>query len=268
MTKQFDFTASYYDQEFTNTKIGIAQRNIVLKFLDKNLQGLKNVDIFELNCGTGEDAQWFGEKKQVNSILATDISEKMVEVAEQKNKTNLKASFRLEDASNLSPIVLEKRFDIIHSNFGGLNCLDRFEIESLLQQLSLMLKPNGCIYLVLMPTVCIWESFYFCLKLNWKNVFRRYTKDSVNAQLNADNFVKTWYYSPKTLKRLLPPSLKITNFQTVGFFIWPSYLNAWATKCPALFNLLVKLENLVKGLSFLCFFSDHYMVKITSSGKN
>ena len=45
-------------------------------------------NVLELNCGTGEDAIWMANK--VDHIEATDISEKMIQMAQAKVNQKIK----------------------------------------------------------------------------------------------------------------------------------------------------------------------------------
>ncbi len=97
MQQAFDTIAEEYDTSFTNSIIGNAQREIVWSYLEKTLPKNKNLNILELNCGTGEDALWFAKKG--HKVLATDISEKMLEITNDKlNQSNLRSS--VQDNAN------------------------------------------------------------------------------------------------------------------------------------------------------------------------
>jgi ubiquinone/menaquinone biosynthesis C-methylase UbiE len=81
----FDQSAAAYDADFSFSMIGRAQRDIVHEYLENNLNFGKVLRILELNCGTGEDALFFAKKGA--DVLATDISEKMLETAKEKVKS-------------------------------------------------------------------------------------------------------------------------------------------------------------------------------------
>jgi len=262
MTKEFDFTADDYDNNFTYTKVGRAQRTLVHRFLEKELSIFQQSKVLELNCGTGEDALWMGQLLNTEEIIATDVSTRMLDLAKLKNVNHPKISFQIEDAANLSSVIKQKKFDVIFSNFGGLNCLSNPQFKQLFEELSSMVDRYGSINLVLMPRFCLWESMYFLTKFKWKDAFRRNTAKAVKAKLSENVEVETWYYSPRTVKALLPESLKMTKISPVGFFIWPSYLNSWAIRFPKIFDKLVVWENKIAGWGFLSYLSDHYYVKI------
>ena len=73
----FDHAASTYDETFTNSCVGEAQREQVWKYVDKHLNKFNNV--LEVNCGTGEDAhRW---KFRGKDVVGTDISPEMIRIA-------------------------------------------------------------------------------------------------------------------------------------------------------------------------------------------
>jgi hypothetical protein len=56
----FDEYAVAYDGAFTFSSIGKLQRARVWKFLSQHCSPAIHPQVLELNCGTGEDAAWFG----------------------------------------------------------------------------------------------------------------------------------------------------------------------------------------------------------------
>src|SRR5690242_7730990 len=76
----FDCLADQYDEVFTNSLVGRAQRNIVWNALEQSI--LSGQRILELNCGTGEDALHLARRNV--SVVACDASARMIEVARRK----------------------------------------------------------------------------------------------------------------------------------------------------------------------------------------
>jgi len=54
MPNDFDIAAMHYDENFTFSNIGKAQRQRVFDYLKPFLNSSKTLSILELNCGTGE----------------------------------------------------------------------------------------------------------------------------------------------------------------------------------------------------------------------
>lgn len=253
----FDATAIYYDTEFTHTQTGIYQRLQVWQQLGNIV--LMGKKVLEMNCGTGEDAILFAEKKAL--VTATDISAEMLKVASEKAKNQL-ITFLKWDLNDAFPWVVEEKFDMAFSNFGGWNCLSEQAIKDLGKELSLLLNEKGQLCLVIMPSFCIWESIYFLLKGKPKMAFRRRHKKGVSARLNDAQSVLTYYYSPRKIENYLSAYFFVKKVYPIGFFLPPSYLDNFFKKIPLLLSMLYFLEKKAAWIPFFSYFSDHYCIML------
>jgi ubiquinone/menaquinone biosynthesis C-methylase UbiE len=220
----FDHIASTYDSSFTRTPIGQLQRKQVWSYLEKITTELKGLDILELNCGTGEDAVLFSEKGF--NIVATDVSEEMLKVTQEKVQQysmQHKISSQYLDLDSFDDSLFEKKFDLIFSNFGGLNCINPESLKKLLEKIPAILSPGGRLVAVIMPKFCLWESLYFFWKLQFNNIFRRWTKEGVEAGLLGAN-IKTWYYHPAQIRKWTSKRFEVVATKPVGLALPPSYL--------------------------------------------
>ncbi|TCP28280.1 ubiquinone/menaquinone biosynthesis C-methylase UbiE [Tenacibaculum skagerrakense] len=254
----FDIAAATYDDTFTNTKIGLEQRKKVYQSLDFILNQDKKLNILELNCGTGEDAIAFAKKG--HKIIATDISEGMIAVSQSKNSyENL--HFEVLDSKAIYQDRFKNNFDVIFSNFGGLNCLCFEDLKSVINDSFSVLKPKGKFIMVLMPKNCLWEQIYFYAKGDFKKAKRRSTTDSLLVNVEGED-VPTWYYNPSDIETMLPKDLKITNILPVGFAVPPSYLeNSILTK-SILWPVLKSIEKRIKR-PYFAKYSDHFLIELT-----
>ena len=80
----FDTIADQYDDIFTHSLIGRAQRNVVWEVLKKTFR--RGDRVLELNCGTGEDATFLS--KIGVSVHACDASERMIAVAKKRRASS------------------------------------------------------------------------------------------------------------------------------------------------------------------------------------
>jgi ubiquinone/menaquinone biosynthesis C-methylase UbiE len=255
----FDHIAPAYDSVFTNTAIGQLQRKAVWAHIEKIIPQLTGFEMLELNCGTGEDALLFGERGF--NILATDISHEMLKVTNKKAEQysmQHKISSHYLDLDAFDETLFDKKFDLVFSNFGGLNCVNPQSIKTLIQKLPLILKPGGRFVGVVMPKLCMWESLYFLFKLKPGKMFRRYTKGEGIADLHGAT-VKTWYYSPRQIKNWSMEKYKVMSLKPVGLLIPPSYLQTFFNGRPRLLAGLNQLETTFFQGSFWSRFSDHFL---------
>ncbi|MCB2220238.1 MAG: class I SAM-dependent methyltransferase [Bacteroidetes bacterium] len=258
----FDRAAETYDTNFTHSNIGRLQRGLVMHYMNKLLTQVPNLRILELNAGTGEDAITMA--KMGHSVLALDISAKMVNVAQQKiQKTNVSGQieFMCGDIRHIDNLGLNMEFDIVFSDFGGLNCLQPAELKKLSQDLLAVLKPGGRFIAVLMSQCCLWESFYFLIKLQLDKVFRRATNDKLSVLVNG-MAVDTWYYSPRRYHDLMREQFRKIALRPIGFFIPPSYMEPAFISRAKLLNLFGKADRNLFKIPWLANASDHYIMDL------
>ena len=262
MQQSFDTIAENYDSTFTQSKIGKVQREIIWNYLEKVLANRKNLKILELNCGTGEDAIWFAKKG--HSVLATDQSDKMLQITKKKaieNKISDIIETKKVDLINIEESNLSGTYDLIFSNFGGINCLTFEDLYKLPELLNKLINPSGRLIMVIMPTFCFWEMIYFTLKLNLKKAFRRSSTKRVKVNLNGEE-LSVEYYTPVLVNKLFSKQFRQVGLKPVGFFIPPSYLEKFFSSKHKSFNILQKLESIVTDWSLLSNNSDHFLIDL------
>jgi ubiquinone/menaquinone biosynthesis C-methylase UbiE len=246
----FDKYASSYDEHFTYSLIGRAQRKRVHHFLNSYLK--KKSNILEVNCGTGEDAIWLSNKG--HKVLATDLSPEMISTATKKDMYN-KIRFKTLDANAID--TLNENFDLIFSNFGGLNCLNENELKLFLDKASQSLLHNGLLIMVFISSNCTIEKWYF--KLKGKTLRRNETCSE--SFIENDKFT-TYYYSPEKVEQLAHGKFNLLELKPIGLFIPPSYIENKIKKYPLLFKLLVSLESIFGKISWFANKADHYFIAL------
>jgi ubiquinone/menaquinone biosynthesis C-methylase UbiE len=255
----FDSAAQQYDETFTNTEIGKLQRDRVWNYLESILPN-QSINILELNCGTGEDAIWLAKKD--HNILATDISDKMLSIAKMKiENLHLSKNIIVEqlDINKIHKFTAVNKFDLIFSNFGGLNCLTPIELNSLSNNFKNLLNPNGKFVAVVMSDFCMIESLYFLLKFKLNSVFRRKKMQQTNIN---DSIIDTYYYPPNGFYEHFKTNFKLNNTIAIGILIPPSYLNVFLENKKNLLNVLNLLETFFGNNSFSAKYSDHFLIDL------
>ncbi len=257
----FDILAETYDVDFTESLIGKLQRKRVWGLLMPVLQSYNHpLKILEINCGTGEDALRFAEMG--HTVMATDASRVMIEKAQKKlseSKIN-KITFIQCSFTQLKNHFANEKFDLVFSNFGGINCINENEIMKLSEDLSVITNADGQLFLVVMSRLCLWEIFYYSFKGKLSTAFRR-QKKSVLFNVNGSS-MPVFYYSPQNLKRLFQSKFKPVQTYPVGLFIPPTYLEKqFSSRKP----WLDKLNNWEAHLGKYSIFSsvaDHFCITL------
>lgn len=221
----FDAYAADYDSAFTHSQIGRLQRAQVWKALLPYLN--RPLKILEVNCGTGVDALWLAE--QGHDVLATDISPAMIEICRKKLQQHTpagKIEFQVADFAQLDKLSSSAPFDLIFSNFGGLNCIDANATRAFSQQCSRLLGPEGLLFLVYISKACRWEEYYFRYQGDKEKAGRRQTSGPVISDVEGKE-VEIWYYLLEELKILYSESFQCIDQFPIGLFVPPSYLEEW-----------------------------------------
>lgn len=236
--KAFSKQAAIFDQVYSSNIIIQYKRHRVRDHLKQFLTpGSK---ILELNAGTGDDAVWFAE--QGHMVHATDISKGMQEKLAEKihqHKLESQVSYELCSFTELDHLKNKGPYDLIFSNFAGLNCTG--ELDKVLHSFSSLLTSNGIVTLVILPKFCLWETMLF-LKGDFKTAFRRFfSRKGVKAHIEGEYFT-CWYYNPSYVIRNMKNAYEILSVEGLCTLVPPSYLENFPAKRPSLFNWLKEKE--------------------------
>lgn len=262
MTSSFDTIAHKYDETFTFTQTGKYQRERVWHYLDKLNLKSKDVSALEINCGTGEDAIYLAGRFQ--TVVATDLSSEMIRIAIEKSKEKKISTidFLATDMLEIRNKLPRRQFDLIFSNFGGLNCLSDDQVQNLSSELKSLSNSDGNLILVIMGRKCLWEKIYFFLKGKISAINRRKIRTGVNANVGTTH-QKIYYYSPKEIQNHFSESWNFTRVIPIGLFLPPSYLDPFFTKHLWLLKMLKSAEKIFGRFSSGADYADHYLIHFT-----
>jgi ubiquinone/menaquinone biosynthesis C-methylase UbiE len=256
MNAPFNAVATPYDDWFTNSPTGRLQRDVVWRVLEGLVPEGAQLNMLELNGGTGEDALWLARRGC--RVLLTDASDGMLDVARQKVKgEDVDMDIRVLQFEELDNLP-ENNFDLILSNFGGLNCLSPKAMRDFGRAVAQKLRPGGHFVAVVMGRFCWWETLYFVLKGRFKSAFRRLGNGPLPVHLDENTRVDTWYYAARSF-HIFFPKLQQTQLQAVGFWLPPSYLDPFFRRFPKTLNMLNRLEKFSRRPLFSGG-ADHFVV--------
>ena len=259
MHSPFDIMAETYDADFTHSNIGQLQRKRVWDFLLPVLNShSRPLKILEINCGTGEDALELS--RLGHSVIATDASGSMIKQAKQKAalKGLPDVQFDVCSFDKLNSAFANEKFDLVLSNFGGLNCIDATDLEKLAARLSSMLNDHGKLFFVIMGSFCIWEMLYFFAKRNPAAAVRRQKKSASFS--SGENEMQVFYHSPSRVRKIFEKSYDYAGSMPVGLFIPPSYLEKRFVAKPERLKRLEALERQIGSSSWFSNLADHFCI--------
>jgi SAM-dependent methyltransferase len=250
----FDSYAKDYDTHFTHSHIGKMQRHFVYHYLKPLLNTSQNV--FEINCGTGEDAVALAPL--VKTYQATDASPEMTAIGQSKKQSISNLHFETTSIQDLPKSFNSANF--ILSNFGGLNCLSKTEIENFAKKCN-QLETHSDLVFVIMSSDCVWEKWYYRLKKQKSIAYRRHNKEGVPTKINEAAFT-TYYYAPKIIADLFKEKYTIQTIKPIGLFVPPSYLEGFFVKHLWILKGLYFLDKIFANFSFLANKADHYLIHL------
>lgn len=239
--------------------------NTIIKYKRERVRGHvlqylpPNSSILELNAGTGEDATYFG--RLGHRVHATDIAEGMQQALREKIvrqeltdriTTELCSFTSLEELRNKGP------FDLIFSNFAGLNCTG--ELDKVLSSFSSLTRPGGQVTLVILPGFSLWETL-LVFKGKFKTAFRRFFSRRKGARSHVEgHYFRCWYYSPSYVIRSLEDSFDLLKVEGLCTIVPPSYIENFAEKYPGFYRTLRSLEDRWKDSWPWKYIGDYYII--------
>jgi len=259
MSVPFDHIASQQDSRVVSGLIAQLQRKVVWEYLETITPQLPGFEILELNGGTSDEALLFSDKGL--NLVATDVSEEMMKLTTQKDSRfslSHKVSSHYVDLDNFNETLFDKKFDLIFANFGAINGIDPLTVQKLLQKIPSLLTNGGRFIAIITPKFCLWESAYSVLRFQLRRVFRRYTR--LGVLIDSETSWKTWYYSPRQIKKWAPAKFILNQQKPIGFMLPPSRLNKSFCKNKRLILVLAKIEKRVNRFSWLAGMADRFII--------
>jgi SAM-dependent methyltransferase len=253
----FDAVADAYDQGFTYSAIGQAQRGSVWRELSHAFHPGSRV--LELGCGTGVDACFLAE--QGVEVIACDSSAEMIRVAERRVRDRAAGSVELRvlAAENISDLAAQGLLDGAFSNFGALNCLEN--LSRLAADLAHLLRPGAPVLLCFMGPFCAWEILWHLARGEGRKAFRRQRRAGVTARLAPGALIRVHYPTVRSLIRAFAPRFRLICWKGVGLAVPPSYMESWAERSPRILQLAARMDAVLESCPGIRILSDHILLK-------
>lgn len=251
----FDNLAPRYDELFTCSLIGRAQRGVVWDALLDTFE--PGSHLLELNCGTGEDALFLAQHDM--SVVGCDASPAMVETAQRRLRAEdpeAPIEFRLLATEHLSKLNPAEPFDGAFSNFSGLNCVADLNLTA--YQLGGLLSRGAPLLVCLSTRFCLWEMLWFSFRGQFRKAFRRC---SGFATVTVANFtVKVNYPTLGAVRKSFSSFFRMRSCVGIGVSVPPSYLEPIIRKYPRLLGWLASMDRVICRLPWFRTIGDHMLI--------
>jgi ubiquinone/menaquinone biosynthesis C-methylase UbiE len=235
----FDRFAANYDQAWTNSAVGRLQRDAFWARARKYFK--KGATVLDIGCGSGEDAVRLSAAGLL--VTAMDISPAMVALARSRG-----VPARVLAAEELAR--LEGPFDVVLSNFGALNCVER--LSAIRGPLARIVKPGGYAIFCLLGRFCLWETAWFLMHGKASKAIRRWTGETVTGA-----GLVVCYPRVREVRRGLTPEFALLEQSGIGVLVPPSYVR----KLPAkILNFAARLDSRIAGVRGFRALADHRLL--------
>jgi len=256
--KAFSKQSGIFDGLYSGNTIVNYKRERVREHVLALLQ--VNSLILELNSGTGEDALFFAQNG--HKVHATDLSAGMQQELTRKVKNagmQGQISNELCSFTKLGQLKNKGPYDLIFSNFAGLNCTD--ELGKVLVSFPGLLKPDGIVTLVILPKFCLWEAL-LVFKGKFSTAFRRFfSSNGTKAHVEGTIF-KCWYYNPSYIITRLKNEFDVVGIEGLCTIVPPSYIEGFAEKYPNVYAFLKSKEDKLKSQWPWKYIGDYYIISL------
>lgn len=216
-----------------------SQTNPIVKFtrnqVYRHLLSLRKppASVLEINAGSGYDA--LNLARMGYRVLATDSAQGMVTMIRKKKHPNLRTR-----QLSFFDLNLDQTFDIILSNFGGLNTTG--DLERIFRQFPNLLNEDGHVVLTVLNPLCVWEFANLpwsretaTRRLNWLR------RRPASANIDGTS-VDTYYYTPAQVREAMPSELRLVKIQGLSAIVPPPYMKHICRRFPRLYSALERAE--------------------------
>ena len=254
--KAFDAVAPEYHRSNVENPILQHMRRRTLSVLLRSVPGGSR--ILDLGCGPGTDHP--DMVRAGYHVTGIDISPEMIHEAAQRASAMSGATrptLFCAPIQRLQQLALEP-FDAVFSNFGPLNCVP--DLVDAARQIHHLMKPRGVLIASVIGRVCPWEIALYLARGDASRAFTRFRRGPVRVPLK-DGTVWMQYATPGGFERTFA-SAGFTRRERYGLGVIapPPYMNAFATRRPALVERLLDLDDVVGRWPFLRSVGDHFLV--------
>jgi ubiquinone/menaquinone biosynthesis C-methylase UbiE len=213
--------------------------------------------LLELNAGTGEDAAWLAGRGY--RVHATDIADGMLaEIARKVHEQRLEDRLTVQRCSLLELDRVDGGpYDLVLSNFGGLNCVS--DVRPVAARIPSVLRAGGHVVWVVMPPVCPWELAQ-ALRGRFRVAFRRLRGATVANVEGAR--VLTTYHWPRAVVQSLGPAFRPLSVQSLALFSPPSFMDGFPRRFPRLYRALASLDERLGRLAPFNSWGDFYLLAV------
>jgi SAM-dependent methyltransferase len=256
--RAFDGVAAGYDRSNADNRTLCDMRERARQTVERVVPSGSH--ILDLGCGPGSDAEHLARRGY--RVTAIDWSPAMVVQARRRVR-----DAGLDDRVEVLHLGIQEidrlppaGFDAAISNFGPLNCVPDPQVAARL--IADRLRRGGALVASVIGRVCPWEVALYVARGQWSRAGVRFRDGLVPVPLDGCA-VWTRYYTPRAFERVFAAAgFTRVSLRTLGLFVPPPYLQAFADRHPTLVAGLQRIEDFSGGWPVVRAWGDHFLIAL------
>jgi ubiquinone/menaquinone biosynthesis C-methylase UbiE len=239
----FDSAAEEYDFTISNNYINTWIRKKTIKELLKYVSPEHR--LLEIGCGTGQEAVEIS--RYVKTIIATDVSKKMIELLSLKVRAKkleskiIPVRLAASEIDKISEMFPDIKINGCYSFNGPLNCEPK--IRTFVKHLWKILEPPGYFVCSIRNTICATEEISHIFSLQLDKLSPRKHQPIMVSVGGMD--IPAFYYTPSIFVNIFKPYFKVEKIIGLPTFLPPAYLNDYYVRLRQYTSLLEKIDDLL-----------------------
>ena len=240
VSEAFDSASDEYDFTISHNYINTWIRNRSVSELLSLVK--RNDTLVEVGCGTGAEALEIAT--HVSRIIATDISDQMIEIVRKKIQARRQPGrvlpIRLGAANidQVTEVLNGEKAQAAYSFNGALNCEP--DLENFVTGLASVLRPGGYFVCSIRNSLCLGEVLSHAAILQFERMAPRKTQPVMVSVGGLD--IPALYYSPSTFVEFFQRKFKLRRVIGLPAFLPPAYLSDYYVKFKKVGQVLERLE--------------------------
>lgn len=252
--KGWDLYAQDYSNLLVPDSVYYLTKELAHRIVDQFIPSGQSILVLDLNCGTGNDFDFFLSKKW--KITGCDGSAGMLNKAYEKYQSQIATGSisllqgDLEDLDNESFMGLQ--FDLIYSITGGFTYVDDNLLPQIYDRLQVHLKSGGYMITGHLSRFSLGEAIFQFVKLKWFSLFQR-MKGKLTVSIKGEQYTMH-LRSSRQLTSIL--SHKLNLIQKFPLLVITPPFQSGFKPPKMLLNLLKLIEIKLLRVSWLCPLAD------------
>ncbi len=217
---EFDSISGEYDRHIFGNEVNYLLRERSLALMERVFD--RPSHLLEIGCGTGTETLEL--LKKGHSVLAVDVSSKMLDIVKKKAKDlGLESNLSIfkangEEIEKLIPQYGKAVFDGIYSTYGAINCIRN--LGNLPGKLHSLLKTDGRLVMGIYNKYCAAEIGGYLFRLKPRSALNRLK--SISPEGESRFCIDVYSYSVPEITRIFEAHFKLTYREGVPVVILPS----------------------------------------------